>query len=110
MILFDYALEKQTIQYTLISVENCSRSARIVFDYFTKIGGAFRLILPGTVFIDCLTKPVMIRPLQVRWRRRVPSCANCFDEASFEAVFELDSFAIVQRYCARCMVNAEYQH
>jgi hypothetical protein len=55
-----------------------------------------------------MLRPIEIRPIKQHPYKTVPSCMHCFEDATFEALFELDSTIIAQRYYSNCIQNAQY--
>ena len=52
-------------------------------------------------------KPIQTRPIKQDPHKMTPSSVSCFDKASTEVLFELEYAIIAQKYCDKCLSNAE---
>lgn len=52
-------------------------------------------------------KPIKTRPISRRSFALAPPCVACYEDAAFEALFELENTIVVERYCEKCLPNAQ---
>ncbi|AIF82320.1 hypothetical protein NTE_00238 [Candidatus Nitrososphaera evergladensis SR1] len=54
-----------------------------------------------------MQKPIEIRPLKPKRNMIRQYCEECEEEATKEAVFDLENFVAVRRFCGRCVETAK---
>jgi hypothetical protein len=54
-------------------------------------------------------KPIEIRPVKQDEHKTPACCEVCYEKASVEALFEMPETIVVQRFCDKCISDADYQ-
>ena len=53
-------------------------------------------------------KPFQTRPTSLGTKKSPGFCVTCSAVATTEALFKLEDAIVIQRYCDKCLPNAEY--
>lgn len=68
------------------------------------IKNPYKQIVP----IDGVIKPFETRPVSVSTKKLPGFCVKCSAVATTEALFQLEDAILVQRYCDKCLPDAQY--
>ncbi|MGI0005728.1 MAG: hypothetical protein ACREAI_04880 [Nitrososphaera sp.] len=55
-----------------------------------------------------MKKPFQTRPTSLGTKKSPGFCVTCSAIATTEALFKLEDAIVIQRYCDKCLPNAEY--
>jgi hypothetical protein len=56
-----------------------------------------------------MSKPFQTTPIQLKRNQETVYCGICSATATTNALFQLEGCIVVQKYCDKCLLDAEYE-